>query len=165
MELEIMAIGAVIIALCAVPFIATVRIRKKEEKVLLDGLNTIAKSHHSDVGIHDFGVDFAIGLSSAKNHLFFYKEQKKGKTITECIPINLIQSCMIHKVKRRVKTKKGTEEVLQRLELVFNLHGSEPSTCSLPFYDSEQHYQPSGELPLIEMWELTIKEARRFYPT
>ena len=163
MEIGTMAIGAVIIALCAVPFITTARSRKKKEKALFNGLETLAKSHHSDVGVHDFGMDFAIGLSSPKNHLFFYKERKNGKTITECIPVNLIQSCMVHKVKRREKTKNGTEEVLHKLELVVNLQGK-PSTSSLLFYDSEEHYQPSGELALIVMWELIIKEAMGFYP-
>lgn len=164
MELGTMVIGAIVIALCSLPFIVIARNRKKKEKVLLNGLDTVAKSNHSDLGICDFGMDFAIGLSSPKNYLFFYKERKNGEIITECIPVNLIQSCMVHKVKRRVKTKQGGEEILEKLELIISLHVRKPSTFNLLFFDSEEHYQLSGELELISRWELIIKEAMEFYP-
>ena len=62
MELGVIAIGATVIALCAMPFIATANNRKKKQKELLNGLNTIATTQQSHLGIHDFGMEFAIGL-------------------------------------------------------------------------------------------------------
>lgn len=159
MELGVIAIGATVIALCAIPFIATANNRKKKQKELLNGLNTIATTQQSHLGIHDFGMEFAIGLSSAKNYVFFYKNLKNGQPISTCIPINTVQNCKILESKQRA----GSESILQKLELVITFLDKESTTCSLVFFDAEEHFQPNGEMSLIRQWETNIKQAMEFY--
>ncbi|WP_067031096.1 hypothetical protein [Allomuricauda sp. CP2A] len=160
MELGVIAIGATVIALCAMPFIATANNRKKKQKELLNGLNTIATTQQSHLGIHDFGMEFAIGLSSAKNYVFFYKNLKNGQPISICIPINTIKNCKILESKQGA----GSEAILQKLELVITFLDKESTPCTLVFFDTDEHFQPNGELSLIRQWETNIKQAMEFYP-
>ncbi|MCR9228444.1 MAG: hypothetical protein NXH90_13580 [Flavobacteriaceae bacterium] len=162
MEIGIWAIGLAIIFLCTIPFIGMAINRNKKKRIIIKELQNLAKSHNSDLGTFDLGIDFAIGLSTAKNYLYFYRGENNEIT-KDCIAINSIEHCRVNLTKQRLKSKKGFEEVLQKLELEFDFHTNELPSVRWSFYDSDKQYQPNGELDLIKKWEGNIKQALAFY--
>lgn len=140
------------------------RSRKQEQRELLTALTAMANSYNSDVKSFDFGKGFAVGVSSAKNYVFFFKK-KNGKAVEKCVPVNGILKCETRVGKIRVKTQKGSEDIIDKLELVFTLNGEDRPSDSFEFYDSDEHFQLNGELELIGKWEALIKDAMKFYPS
>lgn len=162
MEIGIWAIGLAIIVLCAIPFITMAINKNKKQSLMIKELQDLAKSNSSDLGTFDLGIDFAIGLSTAKNYIYFYKSGIDEPT-KDCIAINSVHGCQVRMTKQRLKSKKGFEEVLQKLELEFDFHDRNVPSVRWCFYDMDKHYQLNGELELIKKWESEIKQALAFY--
>ncbi len=164
MELGTIIIGLIITALCAMPFIFMARGRKRKQKELLDNLKGIAESNKTDVENFDFGPGFAIGLSSAKNHILFFKK-KKEQDIEMCIPVNTLRKCEVKEVKRRITAKKGKEEIIDKLELVFYSNDKSSNPKSFELYNSDDFLQLNGELQLAKKWKGMVNQAMEFYKT
>lgn len=162
MDIEIIAIGVGITSLLVLPFVAINKSKNTKHKAQKQELNQIAASVQSDVATFDFGLDFAIGLSSAKNYIFYHKKTQGG-SFAKHIPINTIKSCRANEIKRKVKMRKHSEDMLCKLELVFTFNDDETPPCNLTFYDSDEHYQINGEYALAKKWEAIVNEAMAFY--
>lgn len=68
-------------------------------------------------------------------------------------------------MKRRITAKKGKEEIIDKLELVFysNDKGSNPKSFEL--YNSDDFLQLNGELQLAKKWKGMVNQAMEFYKT
>ena len=164
MEIGIWAIGLAIIVLCAIPFIAMAINKNKKQRLMIKELQDLAKSYSSDLGTFDHGIEFAIGMSTAKNYIYFYQSGIDEPT-KDCIAVNSVLGCQVRMTKRRLKSKKGFEEVLQKLELEFDFNDGKVPPVRWCFYDTDKYYQPNGELGLIKKWESDIQHALSFYST
>ena len=162
MELGTIIIGLIIIALCAAPFIFMARGRKRKQKELLNKLKSIAQSNNTDIGNFDFGPGFVVGLSSAKNYILFYKK-KSEQDIEKCIPVDNLRKCEVKETKQRIRSKKGTEGIIDKLELVLYPKDQSAAPNSFEFYNSDDFLQLNGELQLAKKWSGIVKEAMEFH--
>ncbi|MEO9476724.1 MAG: hypothetical protein ABJG41_14375 [Cyclobacteriaceae bacterium] len=160
MEFGTTIFGLVAIALCIAPFLVMHKSRKKKEQDLIDGLKAIADSYNSDIATYDCGIEFSIGISSAKNYIFYYK--KTDQHVSElCVPLNAISKCQADSIKRSVKTQAGTETVIDRLELTFIPKDKSIAPSRFEFFNSNEHFQLNGELPLVRKWEGVVNTSLR----
>ncbi|VXD11216.1 hypothetical protein [Marinoscillum sp. 108] len=157
MELGTTIIGLGATALCIVPFVLMRRSTKKKEHELINGLKVIAASYNREVSIYDCGIDFAVGISAARDFVFFVKIRNE-EMLEQCIPLNAIQKCRIDSTKRSIKTKGGHESVTDKLELTFLPIDKSIAASQFEFFNSEDHFQLNGELQLIKKWEALINE-------
>ncbi|WP_420578303.1 hypothetical protein [Ekhidna sp.] len=148
-------LGLVIITLAILPFVGMHISRKKVEKELISGLRTMAESCNSQLASRDFGVEFAIGISSSKRYLFFYK-QRNGLLTKHCVALYDIQKCTVNCVKRNIQS---SETIIDKLELVLIPYAPQKSPIVFDFFSSAEHFRPNGELPLVKKWEAIVKDA------
>ncbi|MEY8780627.1 hypothetical protein AB9K32_09385 [Allomuricauda sp. XS_ASV26] len=162
MELGTISIGVVVIALSAMPFVLMAKGKKRKQKELLDKLKNIAASLGSDVANVDYGRKMALGISSAKNYILFYKETK-DKIVEKTVPVNTLLKCEVNEAKQRVRVNKRTEEILERIELVFYSKDKSAAPISFELYNADEYLQLNGELQLAKKWHGITKEAMEFY--
>lgn len=153
-------IGLVAIALCIIPFRLMHKSKKKRQTELVDGLRAVADSYNCELAALDCGIEFSIGISSAKNYVYFYKKSKE--TITEqCVPLKAIRKCQVETKKRSVKATGDAEAVIDRLELAFIPRDNSIAPSRFVFFDSDEHSQLNGEFPLIKKWENIVNNSLR----
>ncbi|MEP4532979.1 MAG: hypothetical protein ABJ004_07830 [Cyclobacteriaceae bacterium] len=160
MEFGTTILGLVAIALCIIPFVVMHKSRKKREQDLIDGLKAVADSYSSDVTTYDCGMEFSIGISWARNYIFYYK--KTDQEVFElCVPLTAIRKCQVNNVKRSIKTQAGSQTVIDKLELTFLPKDTSISPSRFEFFNSNEHFQMNGELLLIRKWEGIVNKALR----
>lgn len=146
-------IGLVLIAVCALPFILMGRGRKKTEKRLLATLQSLASEHHTAIGEHDFGTQIAVGLSTDGQHVFFTKQADGKEAVTQHIALQLVERGIANSITRSVSHGKGSETVIDRLELDFQLKDSKAAVQKLVFFNSDDNIHMDNELELLRKWE------------
>lgn len=151
-------LGLVAITLCILPFLGIHLSRKKTEKELISGLRTIADACNSKLASWDCGVEFAIGISSPKNYLFFYKK-RSGTLIKHCVPLFDIQNCTVNCIKRNIQNGNISETIIDKLELVLIPYDPQKTPIVFVFFNSDEHFRPNGEPPLIKKWEAIVNDA------
>ena len=151
MELGTSIMGLFAIALFVLPVVILSKSRKNKEKELLVGLNAMASSSNNDIGIADYGMEFAIGLSKSKTHVFFYKKSKTQE-IRTTILLDQVQKCVPELTKRKIRTKNGTESVIDKIELLFFFKDKSLNVKRVELFNSDEYSQINGEIELIEKW-------------
>lgn len=158
MDLQTIIVGLIIIIACIAPFFMMSRGTRKRETKMNNALQFMAGGYATDIAECDFGLEFAIGLASNKQYVFFYKEVN-GAVTEYSVTLEDIRKCSIHSVNRTVKTKEGTEHVIDKLELVFEPKENTHKIVRFEFYTSADHFMLSGELQLIQKWETMISSC------
>jgi hypothetical protein len=149
MDLGIVLIGAIVIAIFAVPFIVMGRNRKKVEKQFLQSLISLADKNNYQIFIHEFCTDYSIGIDTKENVILFYRKTK-DRVIEETIKLADFKKCQI------VKTKNNNQKSIDRLNLHFiPLASNQPETI-LEFYNIEDNLQIFGQYQSIERWSKII---------
>ncbi|HET6245272.1 MAG: hypothetical protein H0V01_02025 [Bacteroidetes bacterium] len=136
MDLGSAIIGAILIAICIVPFILMSRGRKKREKQILQSLTDIAVQHNCQISQHEFCGDFVIGIDEAKNFVFFHK-QRKDRVIEQFIDLAKIQNCKVINSNQTITNKDGNYKVIDKLELSFIPIAKEKTEITLEFFNSD----------------------------
>tara|TARA_R110002049_G_scaffold126208_2_gene282150 strand:- start:3635 stop:4123 length:489 start_codon:yes stop_codon:yes gene_type:complete len=156
MDQESAFVGAVIAALCILPFVLILRSKKKAEKEMLNALKEIANRYSCTIATYEYSGDFIIGMDIAKNYVFFYK---KTKTYEDEQAINLaeFQDCKILKSTNTSRNNKSNFSAINRLDLNF-LSNQNKADRKLEFYNAEDNQQLNGELEAIKKWSKTIHE-------
>jgi hypothetical protein len=161
MDLNSAMAGAIMIAICILPFISMSRGRKKRDKQMLQSLTEIAKQHNCQISQHEFCGDFVIGIDEIKNSVFFHKHLR-DKTIEQFIDLASIKNCKIININRAIKNHEGTHKVIDKLELVFIPASKNKSEITLEFFNSDVTTQLYGELPTIEKWSKLINDRLKY---
>jgi hypothetical protein len=88
MDLATALIGTVSIVLCALPFVLTSKNKKKKEKQLLNSLKDFSRKHDSELTQHETGENYAIGLDTSKNMVYFLQKKRRKRKSSICRPCN-----------------------------------------------------------------------------
>jgi hypothetical protein len=128
---------------------------RKREKKMYNTLQFMAGGYATKIAECDYGLEFAIGMASNKQYVFFYKEVNERVT-EHSVSLEDIRKCSLFSVNKTVKTKDGIENVIEKLELVFEPKDNTHQTVRFEFYTSADHFMLSGELQLIKKWEAMI---------
>jgi L-cysteine desulfidase len=153
MDLGTTIIGIICVALCAMPFVLTIGIRKKKEKQLLESIKDLAKQKNCEINHHEICGNYVIGIDEAKNFLFFQLNEKE-KEKQQFVNLSTIKSCNVSNINRIIKNNK----IIERLNLEFTLFDKNRSNVVLEFYNVDLSCQLNGELQSIEKWNGLIKK-------
>ena len=151
MDSGTLIMGAVLIAICVLPFVIVGRNRKKKKKQILQLLTNIAKKYNAQISRYDFCAGFAIGLDETKNAVVLYKQGQDGVT-ENYVNLSEIQKSRAVTTHRTVGDKDRNFNVIDRLDLVLVPIAKQKEDIKLPFFDAEDSLQMSSEMPLAEKW-------------
>lgn len=158
MDLGSTIIGAIIIAICIVPFIIMSQNRKKRERKTLQLLINIANQQNCIISKHEICGDFIIGIDETKNFVFFFK-QLKDKVVEQYINLAEIQSCKVKNTARTVIIKNYNHNVIDKLELNFIPFDKNKKETTLEFFNTENSLQIVGEFQSVEKWSKLINDS------
>lgn len=151
-------VGAIIIAICIVPFLMMYYNRVKKENKMMQTLNEKAQQHNCKISQHEFCGDFVIGIDVSRNSVFFLK-QKKDEAISQFVDLAEIRNCQIYK---SIKDVKGSESHLysvQKVELIFLPTSENKGQTKFELYNEDVNSQLSGEIQFGEKWMNQIKDC------
>lgn len=157
MDLGTMIIGAILLAICIIPFIIIRINRKKKEKQLIQNLNALANEINCQITRHEIFRDLIIGMDEETKTLFFIKNDE-DKFACQYIKLKEIQKCSILKTNTEMNADFGNGSIIEKLELSLTYKGIPQSEILLQFYNRDQNNQLMGEIELIEKWNKSINE-------
>ena len=151
MDLSTLIIGLFMVALCALPFILTGSIRKKNEKEIKNRIFDLAKLDNTIILQSDFWYKTSIGINTNSNELFFYRKINNCETSLK-INLNDYQRCRI------VKFNDSSNHI-EILQLILVPNSSNKTEILLEFYNAEFYPQINLEVQLIEKWSKLINDS------
>jgi len=161
MDTTTMIIGAVVIALCMLPFVIMGSNKKKRKAQLLKSLSEIAAGHDCKITRHEFFDQFIIGLDDAGSYAFFLKKSKDDE-VSEYVDLSVVQKC---KVVNSSRVAGGNVIITDKVELSFLSVDKKNPDKKFELYTSEESMQLTGELQLAEKWaeevNLLLKAIQR----
>lgn len=151
MDLGSIIIGAIILAICIVPFIFMGRNRKKRERNTIQSLVNFANQQNCNISKHEICGDYIIGIDETKKFVFFIKQIKEN---VDKKHINLadIRNCMIDNTSRTVTNNNNNLNVIDKLELSFIPFDKAMNEIKLEFFNADNSMMLVGELQSIEKW-------------
>ncbi|MBI2280357.1 MAG: hypothetical protein HYU68_06670 [Bacteroidetes bacterium] len=152
MDIGITITGAILIAICILPFVLMGRNSRKHEKLLFQSLSNIAAKQNCKITQHECCEEYIIGIDETSNFLFFFK-RIKDKEISKQINLADIQSCKI------VKTSRSSDnEKIDKLELSLLPSLKNKANIILELYNSDERMHLGDDFLLIERWAKKINE-------
>ena len=156
MNIGTLIISALVIIICALPFILSSRGSRKRKNAKLKILHTLAEKHQAQISKYDVGADFIIGIDDVKNMVFFFKNTM-GTSIENCLNLSDYKDCRLLKFEKNLSSKSGTPAI-HTLKLDFIPIDKTTTTSQFEFYNEDVNTQLSGELQLINTWQALIQQ-------
>lgn len=165
MDLGTIIIGAIILAVCILPFVIMNYNKTQNRKKRLRSIGQMAKQHNGTITGHEFCGDFLIGLDETNGYAFFLKQKNEG-TVSQEVDLSEISVCRADKGSRSIKNNEDYQVLTKRIELCFfPFDKGKPETRFL-LYDDEDSIMLRGELQLVDVWTKRIndllKDKKRF---
>lgn len=157
MDLGTLIIAAVLVAICAVPFMIMGRNKKKREKQLLQLLFDTASKENCKLTQSEFLNDIAIGLDGINNKLFFFKKIDAIE-VEQHVSLSEIKNCGLLNSNRPLDTKKNKDIIIEKIGLTFTPIDKNKTNIVFEFFNSEETMLLSGELQLAQKWAKIINE-------
>jgi len=151
METGTLIMGAILIAICLMPFILLGLSRKKREKQLLHSLTNIAEKQNCQISYHENCRELIIGIDESNHYLFFFKHENEKGT-DQYVHLTEIQNCKLVNKSRAINKKENNVMVIDKLELSFRPIDKNKNEFSWEFYNSEVSSHLDDELQLLEKW-------------
>ena len=154
MDIGTLLVGLISVGVFALPFILTIRARRKKKKGLVRSLNALAAEQQTTLGEKEFCGNYVIGMDRDGNFVLFQKLLNKEPQPPQMVDLRGIKAC---KALNQASNGKG-DRVIERLGLQFTQKDKEQPEVFMEFYNHEQSYQLSGELQSMETWSQRINE-------
>jgi len=157
MDITTAIIGLVMLGIFVVP-IAILNAGSKK-KALIAELKDLATQNEREIAEHDTGEQFAIGISSTKDQVFFIrKEAKEYQVFKSNIPLKLISDCVLHTQYRDNKSQHSNGKGLEKLEISFKSSSQKLNKTTWLLYDASSD-KADNALELGEKWVSVIQKA------
>ena len=153
MDVSSIIIGAIVVALCIVPFIVMSQNRKKRERKTIESLNSIAQRQNCSISKHEICGDFIIGIDEVNKYVFFLKKLN-DKVVEQCVNLSEIRNCKLNNTARTV----ANQSVIDKLELSFIPIDKNKKEIALEFFNTDINMQLGQELRSIEQWSNFIND-------
>ncbi|MBU2927612.1 hypothetical protein [Winogradskyella psychrotolerans] len=147
-------IDAVIIAIVILPFVLFINGSKKRKRKLRNALQDEAAQHNcklSEVEVHS---NFALGLDTTGENLFFYKETEDSAFV-QTVNLKAIASCKFIKETKRTKDKTKGYHVIDSIQLSF-VHQNLKDVTNLVLYNNDDEMTLNNEIALGQKWQEKI---------
>lgn len=150
MNTETTIIGAILVALCAMPFFYFGFGRKIKEKKTLQALKDFANQHQSTITSYEVSGELIIGLDDTTKTLFMSKHFE-GQVTNKVLQLVDVTGCSVEKQYKNY----GKQQVVERLGIRFITKKGNDVYWEL--FNSNETYQLNGELQLADGWVDKIK--------
>src|SRR5690606_3927059 len=157
MDVGTLLVGLISVGVFALPFVLTVRGRRKKKNRLVKSLNHLAAGQNTTLGQKEFCGNYVIGMDRENNFVFFQKTIKKELQPPQMVDLSQIKAC---KILNQANNVKG-ERIIEKLGLQFQPIKNDRPEIYLEFYHHEQSYQVQGELQSLENWSQRINDSLR----
>ncbi len=154
MDFRSTVVGAIIIAICLVPFILMRRASNKKRKQMFFSLDKIANEHQRQISQHEMCGDFILGSDQDTDFVFFYREKSNGSS-SQSVDLSKIKSCQASKGTRTIKSKAGNSSIIERVDLSFLPKDKHKPEVKFELF-SVGDIQLNGELELADKWSAKI---------
>ncbi len=158
MELGSAINWAILLGVCVVPFIVMGQNRKNKGNKKLKYLTNLATQQDCHITKHEFCGDFVIGIDEAKKNVFFYK-QWKDTAVENKINLAEIEICKVKNTVRLVSANKGSQNILDRIELSLIPADKSKKEILLEFFNIDHSVQLSDELQMADQWSKLINDC------
>ena len=155
MDSVTLIIGAVVIALCTLPFVFMGRKKRKHENELKQAFSGLVMKENCTPGESEILGDYIIGADQLFRFFFFYKKAETGENACR-VKLSEIRSCKMSSVGHTVGDKGNSILVTDKLNLVFNPIDKNQPSVVLELFNSDESMQLNGEIQLAEKWEKLI---------
>ncbi len=151
------SIAGLLIAAFAVPFYVHARRLKIKERIALKLLTDFTSSHGLSLQDNDqWRNRYFIGIDNVKAQLVYSSDTSQADY--KCIDLARAKRVTIAEASHQVPNGKGSNKVLDRLDLIIMDHHDKPIHV-LGFYDGDQYSDLVGEAVLIKKWETLLKDV------
>ena len=157
MDVGTLLVGLISVGVFALPFVLTIRGRKKKKNRLVKSLNVLATGQNTTLGQKEFCGNYAIGMDRENNFVFFQKTIKKELQPPQLVDLSQIKAC---KTLNQAINAKG-DRTIEKLGLQFQPIKNDRPETYLEFYHHEQSYQLQGEIQSMEAWSQRINDRLR----
>lgn len=151
MDLGTLLVGLISVGLFALPFVLTIRGRKRKQRKLMNSISALADRYNTKIGESEFCGNYAIGMDPEQRFVFFHKQF--GDRVEEQIVVLLdMKSCKSLNQSSNV----GGNRVIERLGLQFVPKDRDKAETVLEFYNDNEDNQLSGQFQSMEQWSKLI---------
>lgn len=150
METGNLLTGLALLACAALPIYFVNRKRNKHAAAMKALLEVMASKHQSKIAEHSTGRNFAIGIGSDGDRVYFYRETDRGG-FTQEANLKEIQSISLIREQRTVQMASSSAIVIDRagIRLDFRKYGGH---LEFDFYRSDKLDTLGDELVLANEW-------------
>lgn len=152
METSVLLIGAVIIAICAVPIFILSRNSKKGKQVLNGQLQKLAADVNCKITESEVCSDFVLGVDAEKKYVFYYKKLEND-AIAHTLNAKLFSNCKV-----ATSYQSGAARFIDRVDLIFVPANATNKEIRFPFYNAHVNIQIGNELMTAEAWAKKIQQ-------
>lgn len=157
MDLDIIITSAIIIAFCVIPMIVINVKQNLKKKRTREILHVLAKDKSVEIESTELCGDLGVGITKNKEGFVFYNKHENGFEEKHFILLSDIKSCNF------IRTNLSSSSIkIKKLILNFEYHDKSKAILSLEFYNSDENFQLSGELQLVEKWKPIVDRAIEF---
>lgn len=149
-------VGAILVALCALPFVLDRISRSRKENRLLGSLRAIAHQHDRKVEKHGSCGHNALGMDKSTKALFLYSQQP-GREVADFIDLNEIRTCRTVKVARSAQGLQGDASI-EQLALGFVPKDTNAKEKQFELYHVRSGNFLTDELEFADKWTKLINE-------
>lgn len=153
MDFTTIIIGLIVIGSFAVPVFLLERQKANKEKVFVKNFYKKAKAQGVEVSEFEKWGNYILGIDALSNRIYYVNGA------TEIVfALENIRICEKSVVKRKVKTKSGNNDFIDKLSLTFFEFGNEKPTYKLDFFIAEDK-SLTNEIAIMEKWYIIIEKA------
>lgn len=157
MENLLIFLGLVIAII--LPIVIAQQIQKKKIKQKIAEVSAMALQNGSALGQHEVEHKVIIGLSEDGSRVFYYPYKHEGASI-KTIPLEGVKNCRLSVEGHAANYGGESQQVIDKVELLFIPIEKLKQTLSLNLYDSDlDGLQLSGQQKLAERWVKLINQA------
>ncbi|MBF8148531.1 hypothetical protein ITJ86_01395 [Winogradskyella sp. F6397] len=149
-------IDAIIIAIVILPFVLFINGRKKRQKKLQKALQSEASLHNCKLSKVETHSNFAIGIDSSEQKLFFYKETEEA-AYAQTVDLKSISACKSIKEYKQAKGNAKPNNVIDKIQLSF-IHRNQKDATHLVLYNNNDEMTLNNELVVAQKWQDYITE-------
>jgi hypothetical protein len=154
MEPGMIATAAVLTSIVVMPFILMMTSSQKHKNQLKNGLKQLAATQNASLNISTVYLNFAIGIDETARQIYFFKKTDSSE-ICKVIDLNQVSTCGISNQSKSIKIEKRTQEIIEKVALVFEFKdATAPEYFEL--FDDNESLQLNGELAIAQEWKTTV---------
>ncbi len=153
-------IGAVITAMCILPFLIMGYFTRKRKTRMLRLLSDYAATYLCKISKYDIARNMIVGTDEISKCLFFCKTINE-KSDKQHVELKDIRSCIILSDNHPMKYSDGNYGAVEKLELSFLPVDGQSNEVKFEFFNSEHDLRLTTEMQLAEKWQHTVNEMLR----